>query len=60
MYSGVHWTSLLLQGTRNTRPYITGQPVVLQLRGGRQDSVASAHLFVILNKFYIGIVFKEK
>ena len=26
-YSGVHWTSHYLQGTRNTRPCITGTPV---------------------------------
>ena len=24
----VHWTASFFQGTRNTRPYITGHPVV--------------------------------
>ena len=27
VYSGVHWTNHIIQGTRNTRPCITGHPV---------------------------------
>ena len=28
VYSGVHWTSYFLQGTRKTRPCLTGHPVL--------------------------------
>ena len=48
MYGGVHWTSQVIQGTRTTRPCLTGHPyITLRQTGTAEGRVPHDHRLLI-------------